>query len=169
MCIYPVFMVFLFPFSTLFNYVIYWSMVMTGGMIIFKSRKWFVILQRRNKSLKPAHRKLKNHLAYIHTTYLETEESYSVDDIVFSVGSRSWQDRQEVVDSQREEQQETQKVAPDIHRLIGQNKNTAKEMCRMFACAWFMCKCMDIITQFSPFWSVMLYIYIYKVGQLKER
>lgn len=91
-----------------------------------------------------------SHLAHIHTTYLETEESYSVDDIVLSVGSRSWQDRQEVVDSQREEQQETQKVAPDIHRLIGQNKNTAKEMRRRFACAWFMCKCMDIITPFPP-------------------
>lgn len=49
---------------------------------------------------------------------LEAEQSYSVDGIVFSVRSRGWQDRREVVDPQREEKEETQKVAPDIHSLI---------------------------------------------------
>lgn len=60
-------------------------------------------------------------------THLEAEQSYSVDDVVLSVSSRGWQYWGEVVDPQREEEQETQEVAPDIHRLIGQNKNTATE------------------------------------------
>lgn len=58
-------------------------------------------------------------------SYLEAEESNRIDDIVFPVGSRGWQDRQKVVDPQREEEQETQKVAPDVHGLIGQDENAA--------------------------------------------
>lgn len=59
--------------------------------------------------------------------YLEAEQSYSVDDVVLSVGSRGWQYWGEVIDPQREEEQETQKVAPNVHSLIGQNENTATE------------------------------------------
>lgn len=55
--------------------------------------------------------------------YLEAEEPDSVDDVVLPVGSGGRQDRQEVVDPQREEKQEAQKVAPDVHRLIGQDEN----------------------------------------------
>lgn len=58
-------------------------------------------------------------------SYLEAEESNSIDDIVFPVGSRGWQHRQKVVDPQREEEQETEKVAPDVHGLIGQDENAA--------------------------------------------
>lgn len=60
-------------------------------------------------------------------SYLEAEESNSIDDIVFPVGSGGWQDRQKVVDPQGEEEQETQKVAPDVHGLIGQDKNAAAQ------------------------------------------
>ena len=60
-------------------------------------------------------------------SYLEAEQSYSVYDIVLSVSSRGWQDWGEVIDRQQEEEQETQKVAPDVHRLIRQHKNTVPE------------------------------------------
>ena len=59
--------------------------------------------------------------------YLEAEQSYGVDNIVLSVGPRGRQYCGDVVDCQRAEEQETQQVAPDIHSLIGQHKNTAKE------------------------------------------
>lgn len=59
--------------------------------------------------------------------YLETEESDGVDDIVLPVGSRGWQHRQEVMDPEREEEQEAKKVAPDVDGLIGQDKNAAEK------------------------------------------
>lgn len=71
------------------------------------------------------------HQSYFHfhsaSCYLETEESDSVDDIVLPVGSRGWQDRQEVIDPKGEEEQEPKEVAPDVHGLIGQNENAAEK------------------------------------------
>lgn len=61
------------------------------------------------------------------SSYLEAEESHSIDDIVLPVGPRGWQNRQEVIDPKREEEQETKQVAPDVHRLIGQDKNAAEK------------------------------------------
>lgn len=57
---------------------------------------------------------------------LEAEEANGIDDVVFSVGPGGRQDRGEVLDPQREEEQEAQEVAPDVHRLIGQDKNTTE-------------------------------------------
>lgn len=67
------------------------------------------------------------HSLHSASSYLEAEESDSIDDIVLPAGSRGRQNRQEVVDPKREEEQETKKVAPDVHGLIGQDKNAAEE------------------------------------------
>lgn len=71
--------------------------------------------------------KWSNHSLHTASRYLEAEESNSVDDVVLPAGSRRWQNRQEVIDPKREEEQETNEVAPDVHRLIGQDENAAEK------------------------------------------
>lgn len=71
--------------------------------------------------------KFHSHSLHSASSYLETEESDSIDDIVLLVGSRGWQNRQDVIDPKREEEHETEKVAPDVHGLIGQDKNAAEK------------------------------------------
>lgn len=56
--------------------------------------------------------------------HLEAEEPNGIDDIVLAVGSGGRKDRGQIIEAQREEKQEAQQVAPDVHSLIGQHENT---------------------------------------------
>lgn len=58
--------------------------------------------------------------------YLEAEESDGVDDVVLSRGADGWKNRGHVVHPDTEEEEEAQQMAPDIHRLVGQNEETAQ-------------------------------------------
>lgn len=59
--------------------------------------------------------------------YLEAEESDGVDDVILSGGADSRQHRRHVVHPETEEEQEAQQMAPDIHRLVGQDKKAAQK------------------------------------------
>lgn len=63
-----------------------------------------------------------------HLLYLEAEDSDGVDDVVLSGGADVRQHRGHVVHPYAEEEQEAQQMAPDIHRLIGQNEEAAKRI-----------------------------------------
>lgn len=58
--------------------------------------------------------------------YLKAEESNGVDDIILSGGANSRQHRGHVVHPKTEEEEEAQEMAPDVHRLIGQDEEAAK-------------------------------------------
>lgn len=60
--------------------------------------------------------------------YLEAEEPDGVDDVVLSGGAEGRQHRGHVVHAETEEEQEAQQMAPDIHRLIGQNEEAAEKI-----------------------------------------
>lgn len=60
--------------------------------------------------------------------YLEAEEPNGVDDVVLSGGPDSRQNRGHVVHPDTEEEEEAQQMAPDIHRLIGQNEEAAQRI-----------------------------------------
>lgn len=59
--------------------------------------------------------------------YLEAEEADGVDDVVFPGGADGREDRHHVVQADAEEEEKAQQVAPDIHRLIGQDEEAANK------------------------------------------
>ena len=58
--------------------------------------------------------------------YLEAEESDGVDDVVLFGGADARKHRRHVVHPDEEEEQEAQQMAPDIHRLVGQDEEAAR-------------------------------------------
>ena len=57
--------------------------------------------------------------------HLEAEEADGADDEVLAGGASGGQHDGQVADSQREEEQEAQKVAPDVDALVGEDKEAA--------------------------------------------
>lgn len=62
--------------------------------------------------------------------HLEAEESDGVDDVILSGGADSRQHRRHVVHPETEEEQEAQQMAPDTHRLVGQDEEAAQRISR---------------------------------------
>lgn len=60
--------------------------------------------------------------------HLEAEERNGVDDIVFPGGADGGQNGGHVVNTHTEEEQEAQQMTPDVHRLVGQDEEAAREM-----------------------------------------
>lgn len=58
--------------------------------------------------------------------YLEAEEADGADDEVLSGGAGGRQDGRQVVDAQREEEDEAEQVAPDVDGLVGEDEEAAR-------------------------------------------
>lgn len=59
--------------------------------------------------------------------YLEAEKCDGVDDIVFPGGADGGQNGRHVVNTDTEEEEEAQQMTPDVHRLVGQYEEAARE------------------------------------------
>lgn len=58
--------------------------------------------------------------------YLEAEEAHRADYEVLSGGAGGRQHSRQVVDAQREEEDEAQQVAPDVDGLVGEDEEAAR-------------------------------------------